>query len=232
MQTIDTRYEGGERYPAVNVKVYQGLESLTPEQWEELRSDTEAKPDGTIFGRTYCEGYDDADGQAWSDACTQSFEHAEQDALALFGPNVKLEQVGRSGGWLIVRGLPDVDTWEELDGANGGDPIELPNLKDTIVGGARFKSGEELRDDASLMDRWRFFEEACASYVADVPYLYAWDLAHNVWTREVEEAKQEAKERAERKARIEKVRAGLYGRSDILPDAVEALNEIEKEYVR
>jgi hypothetical protein len=47
-------------------------------------------------------------------ACEQGYESAADDAKATFfsAYPVKTHTAGRSGGWLVVEGLPDVDSWE------------------------------------------------------------------------------------------------------------------------
>ena len=41
-------------------------------------------------------------------------EYLADWALELFGPGVEIWQQGRSGGWLVVDGLPDIESWDAI----------------------------------------------------------------------------------------------------------------------
>ena len=69
--------------------------------------------DGTALG----ELVDGREGYGWrSEAAGDAFESAGEDAAAIFGeyPRPKVYAEGRSGGWLVVDGLPSVDTWDAV----------------------------------------------------------------------------------------------------------------------
>jgi len=203
--------------PCLNVKVRHGFDSITQEQWAEIRA-VAYDQDATLtfdalqkLNADWCEEFI-ATGEnyhVWHDACAMNFEQAEQDALALFGKGVKCALDGRSGGWLVVEGLPDVGEWDDLSAGDDcrscgtkiidldvrkgecidcGEPVkaqhDLPNLRDSAVGGAQFKDGTPLSDTANIWERWAFFTEACAGYVADVPRTCADILAANIFPAE------------------------------------------------
>ena len=204
----------GHRHPCINVKVRHGFEVIKPEEWETLRADALVElPLETRAGftREWCEAYSESKPEqfafCWSDACESGLESARRDCEALFGSRVTCELEGRSGGWLVVHGLPDVEEWSYLVSGDKcrncervlgpsdieirhceecGDKTgpELDSLRGTAVGGARFADGTPLSDDACIWERWAFFEEACASTVRDIPYLCAFDLGANIFARE------------------------------------------------
>lgn len=47
---------------------------------------------------------------AWNSSCRMFWEDAQETAKEVFG-DVKVFSEGRSGGWLLVTGLPDVEEW-------------------------------------------------------------------------------------------------------------------------
>ncbi len=51
---------------------------------------------------------------AYEIACEQGWEDAKELANDIFPPNAKVWSDGRSGGWLVVDGLPDVDDWDAI----------------------------------------------------------------------------------------------------------------------
>lgn len=56
----------------------------------------------------------------WNLACEDGVELAASDAEEVFGQRVDVYRVGRSGGWLVVKGLPDVDEWDAVMVAKWG----------------------------------------------------------------------------------------------------------------
>jgi hypothetical protein len=42
------------------------------------------------------------------------WKRAQEDAEAIWGSGVRVFSAGRSGGWLVVERLPDVDTWDAI----------------------------------------------------------------------------------------------------------------------
>lgn len=204
----------GHRNPCINVKVRHGFEVIEPGQWSTLRADAcDALPPENRkgFTREWCEAFAESKPEqfafCWSDACDSGLESARADCEALFGPGVSCELEGNSGGWLVVHGLPEVEHWtSQAVGDKCRDCLRpltesdiasqsceecseltaprLPNLKGSRVSGAQFDDGTPLADDADIWERWTFFEESCAATVRDIPYLCAWDLGANIYTRE------------------------------------------------
>jgi len=108
-QDIDISYHSGTRgLPMVNVKV--GACSLHPSPQETEFPDTRF-PEWLDVVQAESPATIDA---AWEAACTLGFEQAEALAHDMFGRNVKVWSAGRSGGWLVVEGLPPVETWDAL----------------------------------------------------------------------------------------------------------------------
>ena len=86
-------------YPTINVKVYK------------LGLDTAA-----LVAKYGC---DDATAEralqfAFESQQQQFWEQAEELAQSVFGSHVKVYSSGRSGGWLIVHNLPDLETWDAV----------------------------------------------------------------------------------------------------------------------
>jgi hypothetical protein len=95
-----------DRRPAVNVKVHRSLYDL-------VLPLPDTNPHLT---REWIESHlsdDDLDWLFWH-MCETEMEMIEQDAKEIFGSHVTVEQEGRSGGWVIVVGLDDVDEWDAV----------------------------------------------------------------------------------------------------------------------
>lgn len=107
---VEISYHNGTRgLPMVNVKV-RGCWDL-PWLAEQHRDDF---PDTRFVPWLRDEAEQGAQEMAFEDACSSGFQQAEQDARDIFGTHVECWSAGRSGGWLVVQGLPDVDTWDAI----------------------------------------------------------------------------------------------------------------------
>jgi hypothetical protein len=123
---VCTHAEGyyGPQHPAVNVKIYTAPNSVTlplelgssypaghPELIEHHRTDER-------FTHAWLEDLaaNDPDmcNAIWEQACEDGFEQASELATDIFGPFVKTWAEGRSGGWLVVVGLPPVEEWDAV----------------------------------------------------------------------------------------------------------------------
>lgn len=51
---------------------------------------------------------------AWDAALEQGWERLKEDAREVFGDRVKVYSEGRSGGWAVLHGLPDVESWDAI----------------------------------------------------------------------------------------------------------------------
>lgn len=193
---VDTHGSHGpyDPLPAVNVKVRRGFEALKPEQWEGIRAQVrDYVPDlpaetVALFGRDYCERFESERGsefyEVWySEACSQGFERAEELARELFGAPVEVSSAGRSGGWLVVKGLPDLEDWHSQPCEEAGS-YYLPSLVGSDIEGASFQDGTVLDSEANIFERWAFYVEACEAEAQDTPYRCADLLAVNVFARE------------------------------------------------
>lgn len=142
---MDTRYDrrSDRHLPAVNVRLYRGLEAITPDEWTELRESV-GLPDAVAarFDRQWIESRYGLDTYGtdsrklerfyeWqSHAASLAIEDGTELARTLFGPGVCLETEGRSGGWLVVHGLPDVAGWDPI--AIGGTCPNCGKVYDAI----------------------------------------------------------------------------------------------------
>ena len=120
MTTVQMYHDMGDGHPAVNIKIRsirRDMERLLP--LSEGGDDHTTPPEFTLkwIDQNMEEGHQ---SESWTIACEQGFEHAEEIAKELFGANVKVYQEGRSGGWLVVHGLGDVESWgpEDLEAWN------------------------------------------------------------------------------------------------------------------
>jgi hypothetical protein len=102
-------HQGHSGEPMVNVKVYDSLadgfrkflENETPEDGFNLEWIEENVSD------------DHLEGVFWR-VCESGWEQLQSDAEDIFGPSAKVYSAGRSGGWAVVEGLPDVDEWDAI----------------------------------------------------------------------------------------------------------------------
>lgn len=97
VQTHSAGY-GPPSYPALNVKYYG-------------RSHVNA-----VVAHFNCDDKtaEQACEFAWQSARENFWEQAPELARDIFGPHVNVFSAGRSGGWLIVEGLPDVESWDAI----------------------------------------------------------------------------------------------------------------------
>ena len=88
-------------YPAVNVKVYNGV-SYRDVMDHFQCSKQEAERVAQIYWDAACEDF----WMYWGD------EGAQNPAQQHFGGGVKIYSEGRSNGWLVVDGLPEIEAWD------------------------------------------------------------------------------------------------------------------------
>lgn len=101
--------------PMVNVKV----QNLWSTNWDELAEKVarENYGDAPGFDGAYVERIceNDCDDGGWfALACQSNWEMLENDAHEIFGKHVKVWSEGRSGGWAVVEGLPDIEEWDAI----------------------------------------------------------------------------------------------------------------------
>ena len=95
---IDTHGERGRIYPAINVKVYRmGWNDETVSEHFKCSPETASKAARYSF--------ESAQEQFWEDV--------KEEAHELFG-NVGVYSGGRSGGWLEVHDLPELEYWNAI----------------------------------------------------------------------------------------------------------------------
>lgn len=133
---VTTHYSGcgwpdGGAPPAVNIKCHLRGDAFPPAILADVAGDVGEDParfaawwaakadertgegwnDGTALG----ELIDGRDGYGWrGEAARDAFEDADYYAGEVWPCAVRVEQGGRSGGWLEVSGLPPVDEWDAV----------------------------------------------------------------------------------------------------------------------
>lgn len=106
---VQTHY-GSDR-PAVNVKVYDSLA-------DGFRKFQKYEPEAdSAFTLEWIEenvSDEQLDSLFWM-VCADGVEQAVEDAREILGVHRQdVEQDGRSGGWLVVTGLPDLEEWDAV----------------------------------------------------------------------------------------------------------------------
>lgn len=97
--------------PAVNVKVYGRVDS--DKVFEDARLNGVDDPRFEPWYRERLE--DDSFAEHYFEfACESGWEWLQTDAEDTFGKGVKVYSEGRSGGWAVVDGLPDFDSWDAV----------------------------------------------------------------------------------------------------------------------
>jgi hypothetical protein len=100
--------------PAVNVKVYTTIEQA----WDQYQREEMPDPGFTLDWIEDNIPEDLLQGR-WESACESEYEYFEdwtttaEDSL-FPDHNVRLEVQGRSGGWIAVHGLPDIEDWDAI----------------------------------------------------------------------------------------------------------------------
>ena len=98
---VETHSEHGRSHPAINVKARNLFGSYAlREAWAAQGAD-EATIEKAL---EWC----------WEMHAENFWEQAQSDAEDVFGASVKVYSQGRSGGWLIVHGLSNMDDWDAI----------------------------------------------------------------------------------------------------------------------
>lgn len=102
---IETHREGyyGPECPAINVKLYRGKGTCPA---------IDANDIAEHFGCTK-QTAEQAAEFCYQSAVEQFWEQMTETATEIFG-RCNVYSVGRSGGWLIVQGLPPIESWDAV----------------------------------------------------------------------------------------------------------------------
>jgi hypothetical protein len=113
-----------EARPAVNVKVRAYGEQFDMAATKFACENISDLMEREAFILAYMEASDDTREAFFEAACEDGWEQLQQDAEEIFGSAygeygyytrpVKVESEGRSGGWAVVEGLPDFDSWDAI----------------------------------------------------------------------------------------------------------------------
>lgn len=98
----------GPAHPAMNVKV--------PMAWLDMFTRLQDVTDNPHFTREWIMEHvsDDESEIAFQSACELGWDCIKDAAVEVFG-QVEVYSEGRSGGWAVVYGLPDVEDWDADD---------------------------------------------------------------------------------------------------------------------
>jgi hypothetical protein len=115
---VQTHSDGyRESLPAVNIKVYTTIDQA----WDQFQREELAEEDSDFTLEWIEENISEELLQArWEGACEFEYEYFEawatgKDGDSLFpDDSVTLEIEGRSGGWIAVRGLPELEEWDAV----------------------------------------------------------------------------------------------------------------------
>lgn len=112
---IQFHYDHGRSHPAFNVKVYADTNDAVAKQ---VAIDHGYDPDKFVewLETTYPGNYTDwgLPEWAWNSACEAESEYFRDWLPELLGQDVEAWHEGRSGGWIVVNGLPDVESWDAI----------------------------------------------------------------------------------------------------------------------
>lgn len=118
---IDLYRDGGTEYPSVNVKVYGNIDRVPlPLELGMVSSDGGQTFETITTEPGFTHDWIDANVSErdmniwWKMACQDGWEQAQAEADRLFPGKVTVYSAGRSGGHLIVDGLPPVDEWDAI----------------------------------------------------------------------------------------------------------------------
>ena len=110
-------HQGHQGRPMVEIKVHD-TELPTGDEWtalvDEFRSDLDSRlaslTDSDL--RDVVMSYIEAEPDVFGVACERAFDQLTDDVVELLaGHTPQVWQAGRSGGWLVVGGLPGIETW-------------------------------------------------------------------------------------------------------------------------
>lgn len=103
----------GTYYPAVNVKVHGRLGLSTEEVMEKFGCTEEVAEKAIQFAfDSECESF----WEYWQDTsgCFENGLYGSPEYDYFPGYKVRVDCQGRSGGWLVVQGLPPVEDWDAV----------------------------------------------------------------------------------------------------------------------
>lgn len=154
-------YGGADRRPALNVRMHRWIDDLTEAEWADARGEVAA---GEGFNLAWCQQHLTADEiYGWQmTAAEDESEYFAEWAAEILGYPVTAEHHGRSGGWLILKGMPDLEEWDAITLAKwrklirvsrsivDGIPMQVISLIGLNVyepALAAFEAAEERRND-------------------------------------------------------------------------------------
>lgn len=110
---VKTSYHNGHQGdPMVNVKV-NGRWDMDLAKITAIAADNGYGADAAQFVLELLDD-DQRSSDLFALACESGWEMLETDARELFGSHVKVWSAGRSGGWAVVQGLRDVESWDAV----------------------------------------------------------------------------------------------------------------------
>jgi hypothetical protein len=108
---VQTHSDGfRDSLPAVNVKVYDSL----ADGYKKFRADDPDADAGFTLDWIEENVSEEALDALFWHTCEWETEYVEGFVAEILGPHATLERQGRSGGWLAIRGLDDLDEWDAV----------------------------------------------------------------------------------------------------------------------
>lgn len=151
----------GPGVPAFNVKMRRYVDDLPESEWADVRADLGLT--ATDFGWAWCQAHMTIEEiQRWTDeAATGNYDAFAEQITETF-PGATCNTEGRSGGWVIVNGLPDIESWDavmlakwrKLDRIADEYVADVPRETAWLIGANRYEAelsafshAEERRND-------------------------------------------------------------------------------------
>lgn len=131
---IETHSDGFGRksHPAVNVKVHN-LYYLVNDVMTEFNCDESQAEKACQF--------------AFDSACEVFWQDIQDTAKEILG-NCRVYQEGRSGGWLVVYDLPEIESWNAVMLA------KWRKFENTVKAEVKYQTGKESMLDSIRANRW------------------------------------------------------------------------------
>ena len=158
---VETHSDGFGRYanPAVNVKIYGDIRDA----YAEFVAEESPDPRFTLDWIEEHVSDDVLDSTFWH-VCEFEFEYLADYAPEILGEGITVSREGRSGGWAVVEGLPEIEEWDAVRVAKWR---KFERIAKEIAAGVPFQILSSLY--LNQFDQWSDEEDDRAPYNAEAP---------------------------------------------------------------